>query len=127
MYLANEDGELRTKIAVKLRLSPETAICPGCRNAGGIISFQGDTEPCAVYRCTERQGLAHCCECGDFPCDRLQPYADQAALRQHNLKLFNLCLIKKMGLEAWAAEKAMAVRETYFTGKLRVHGAEKNK
>jgi len=127
MYLANEDGELRTKIAEKLRLSPEAASCPGCRNAGGTISFQGDTEPCAVYQCTERQSLAYCCECGDFPCDRLHPCADQAACRQHNLKLFNLCLIKKMGLEAWAAEKAMTVRETYFTGKLRLHGIEKNK
>jgi hypothetical protein len=31
-------------------------------------------------------------------------------------KLFNLCLIKKLGLETWAEEKAKDIKETYFNG-----------
>jgi hypothetical protein len=37
-------------------------------------------------------------------------------------KVFNLCLIKKMGLEKWASEKAKSVRETYYKGKLKLSG-----
>ena len=33
------------------------------------------------------------------------------------LDCFNLCLIKKMGLEAWAKTKAKSVKDTYFRGK----------
>jgi len=40
------------------------------------------------------------------PCDHLHPYADMGTTKPHDLKVFNLCLIKKMGLESWAKEKA---------------------
>jgi len=33
----------------------------------------------------------------------------------HNIKVFNLCLINKMGLEKWAESKAGDARQTYFT------------
>ncbi|MBN1998993.1 hypothetical protein JW935_15650 [candidate division KSB1 bacterium] len=35
-------------------------------------------------------------------------------------KVFNLCLIKKMGLEKWAETKANKVFETYFKEKLKI-------
>ncbi|MDD5712663.1 MAG: DUF3795 domain-containing protein, partial [Smithellaceae bacterium] len=69
-------------------------------------------------RCITAKGLDFCCECQDFPCDNIHPMADLAAQRPHNTKDFNLCLIKKMGLDAWAKEKAKAVRDTYYKGKL---------
>jgi hypothetical protein len=31
-----------------------------------------------------------------------------------------LCLIKKMGVEAWAKHKAKSVKEVYFRGKRRL-------
>ena len=34
----------------------------------------------------------------------------------HNTKVFNLCQIRKMGLENWAQKKARGVRDTYFKG-----------
>ena len=71
------------------------------------------------------KGIAYCYECAEFPCDYLHPYADQASFRQHNTKPFNLCLIKKMGIEQWAVDKAANVKETYFSGKLKVHGTDK--
>lgn len=78
------------------------------------------SESCNVYRCTQEKGLDFCYECSDFPCDYLHPYADMASKVPHNTKVFNLCLMKKMGLEEWAAEKAKSVKDTYFKGKFKL-------
>lgn len=122
-YLADEDMALRAQIAERHGLPFESAKCGGCRNSRGTISFLGDAGQCAVFTCTSSKGIAFCCECPDFPCDLLHPYADQASVRQHNTKLFNLCLIKKLGLDRWAVEKALSVKKTYFSGSLRMHAA----
>ncbi|MDA8090609.1 MAG: methyltransferase domain-containing protein [Nitrospiraceae bacterium] len=53
---------------------------------------------------------------GDFPCAYLAPMADGAAQYPHNFKAFNLCKIRKIGLERWI-EEAGQIREKYFTGK----------
>jgi hypothetical protein len=116
---------LRAKISERLNLSLEKARCAGCRNARSTISFQGDTKPCAVFRCTNEKGITYCYECANFPCDHLHPYADQASVRPHNTKVFNLCLIKKMGIDQWAKGKALNVKQNYLSGKLRVHGTDK--
>jgi hypothetical protein len=75
------------------------------------------TEPCKVYKCIKEKGVSICSDCSDFPCDHLHPCADEASSRLHNTKVFNLCLIKKMGIEEWAKEKAKEVKETYLKGK----------
>ncbi|HQI80263.1 MAG TPA: DUF3795 domain-containing protein [Deltaproteobacteria bacterium] len=120
VYLAGADDRLREKIAAGLGIPPEKVSCRGCRNHDGAIPFLGMTEPCSVYRCITTKGLSFCSECEDFPCDRLHPYADSAALVPHNTKVFNLCLIRRMGLDAWARDKAKSVKETYFKGKFRL-------
>ncbi|WP_374700397.1 DUF3795 domain-containing protein [Sporomusa ovata] len=74
-----------------------------------------------MYQCIKRKGISFCYDCTDFPCDYLHPYADQADQRTHNTKVFNSCLIKKMGLEKWAEEKAHKVKETYFKGKIKLN------
>jgi hypothetical protein len=78
------------------------------------------TEPCNVHKCITKKGLSFCSDFSDFPCDHLHPYADMASERPHNTKVFNLGLIKKMGVEPWARTKAKSVRDTYFKGKFRV-------
>jgi hypothetical protein len=95
MYLANENDELRATISQKHGIPIEQASCDGCRNEGGKIVFLCMTEPCDVYKCIKRKGIKICSECTDFPCDHL---------------------IKKMGLESWAKDKAKSVKETYFKG-----------
>lgn len=120
MYLANSNASLRQKIAENLGLPLEKAVCAGCRHENGTIEFLGMTEPCQVYRCISAKGLSFCCECADFPCDHLHPYADRASHVPHNTKVFNLCLIKKMGLEDWARQKAHKVKATYFKGAFRL-------
>lgn len=120
MYLANENESLRAAISRNMGIPLENARCPGCRDSEGTIAALGMTEPCSVYRCIERRGLGFCCDCPDFPCDHLHPYADMASRVPHNTKVFNLCLIKKMGLQSWAESKAQSVKDTYFKGKFRL-------
>jgi len=120
LYLAREDGGLRTKISQNMGIPAEQASCQGCRNEKGTIPFLNMTEPCSIYKCTAEKGIDFCCDCSDFPCDHLHPYADKASLLPHNTKVFNLCLIKKMGLETWAETKAKSVKSTYFKGEFRL-------
>lgn len=115
VYLANENEELREKISNKTGVPAEKAVCKGCRNEHGkcpILPVE-----CHVFPCAEKKGVKFCFECQDFPCDHLQPYADKAHEVPHNTKVYNLCLIKKMGLESWAKDKAKSVKREYFSGK----------
>ena|SRR6056297_3276247 len=117
LYRANEDEALREKVASGLGIAVEEAKCPGCRDAGGTVTCLGMTGPCQVFCCISEKGLRFCFECPEFPCDNLHPYADRASEVPHNTKVFNLCLIKKMGLENWAQNKARSVKRSYFKGK----------
>jgi hypothetical protein len=54
------------------------------------------------------------CGLACFNCIVLHPYADKASELPHNTKVFNLCLIKRMGLESWAKDKAKKVKNEYF-------------
>lgn len=120
VYLAGGNEKIRMAVAQRLNISPEKAICRGCRNENGTIKAVNTTQPCNVYKCIAKKGFLFCSDCSDFPCDHLHPYADMAAERPHNTKVFNLGLIKKMGLEKWATEKAKSVRETYYKGKFKL-------
>jgi hypothetical protein len=120
MYLASENEGLRARISENLGIPVERAVCEGCRGEEGKPDFLNWAEPCNVYRCITGRGLDFCSECSDFPCDYLHPYADRASEVPHNTKVFNLCLIKKMGLEPWAKTKAKGVKHTYFKEKLKL-------
>lgn len=121
-YLAHENQEamdMVTTMAEQYKMPVETMLCKGCRNHDGQIPLQmhafGEDHRCGAYECSKEKGVAFCGECSDFPCDNLHPYANMAGELPHNMKIFNLCLINKMGLEAWASTKAAEVRTTYFT------------
>lgn len=111
-YLANNDPEIRKQVAKQFNLPEEKVTCSGCRAVKGKCPVV--SSPCRVYPCAKKRGVKLCCDCPDFPCDYLHPYADKADSLPHNTKVFNLCLIKKMGLEKWAKEKAKQVKEDYF-------------
>lgn len=121
-YLAHEDQEARTtveKISKEYNIPFEIMLCNGCRNHDGRIPLQkkafGEEHRCAAYECSKSKNLNFCGDCEQFPCDHLHPYADKSTELPHNMKVFNLCLIKRMGLENWASSKASEVRKTYFT------------
>ena len=44
--------------------------------------------------------------------------ADGAIQFPHNMKVFNLCRIAKIGVENWAKEEAKKSFDRYYTGKL---------
>jgi len=115
---ADENPEIKARVASALGVAEEEVHCRGCRDENGTIGFLGMKGPCKVYRCIQEKGFDFCFECPDFACDNLHPYADKAAARPHNTKVFNLLLIKRLGLEEWARNKAGQVRKTYYTGKL---------
>lgn len=116
-YLANDNAELRKQIAAGTGVPYEEAACEGCRKENGVCRFLHMKEPCKVFKCVSSKGIESCADCSDFPCDNLHPYADMASVVPHNMKIFNLALIRKMGVEKWAQEKAKNVRDTYFGGK----------
>jgi len=115
VYLAKDNPELRTLVSKQFGIPPEEVNCPGCREVKGkcpVIPAE-----CSVYPCAEKHAVKFCCDCPDFPCDNLHPYADQADKLPHNTKLYNLCLIKKLGVGEWAKTKAAQVKKTYFQDK----------
>ncbi|MBN1381336.1 MAG: DUF3795 domain-containing protein [Deltaproteobacteria bacterium] len=120
VYMAGDNEDLRKKIAQNMGMPEEKVVCKGCRAENGTIPFLDMTEPCRVYQCIKKKNIDFCCNCTDFPCDYLHPYAEMAEQRPHNTKVFNLCLIKKMGLQPWAETKAKSVRDTYFKGKFKL-------
>lgn len=113
MYLARKDGPLTAALADFFALPQDQIGCSGCRENNGNCSHL--PMACRVYPCTQNRQLHNCSQCEDFPCDLLHPYRDMAELF-HNTKMFNLCLISRMGLEEWAAGKASSVLDTYSYG-----------
>ena len=121
-YLVTRDDPDAKKRIVEMsqqhNMPIEILRCEGCRAHDGKIPLQkhvfGEDHFCAAYECSQSKGVDLCCDCDDFPCDHLHPYADRADALPHNTKVFNLCLIEKMGLDKWAATKAADVRRDYF-------------
>jgi len=112
--LAQNNPEIREKVAAALGVPPDKATCEGCRNQKGRIALLKPEKTCKVFLCAGEKGVDFCHECDDFPCERFQPYADQAHF-PHNTKMYQLCMMKKLGLEVWAAEKAAEIWDTYRT------------
>jgi hypothetical protein len=116
VHLAQSDGEIRKRIMENVGVSYEDAICGGCRSVNGVcpLGRKHGAKQCETYSCVIAKGIETCADCTDFPCDKLQPSENLPAGVPHNLKVYNLALIRKMGLEKWAQEKANPVRDAYF-------------
>ncbi len=113
-YLAHDNPEIREKVAVLLNVPQDKAICEGCRPQKGQIALLNPEKTCRLFLCTAEKHIDFCHECEDFPCERFQPYADQAHF-PHNMKMYQLCMMKKLGFEAWAEKNAARIWDTYRT------------
>jgi hypothetical protein len=132
VYKASTDETLKKRIAAGIGMDEEKCHCFGCRSRGGkgFLAEKNKIFPegkcallnekgiCKIYLCTKSQNIHNCSECQNFPCDKLQPVADRASQIPHNLKIYNLALIKKMGLAKWAEEKAAVTMHEYKHKKL---------
>jgi hypothetical protein len=130
-FKAKSNEIIKKRISESLGLDYDKSDCEGCRNRNGkgFLSEKNNIFPdgkclllnekgqCKIYLCAEKKQIHNCSECDNFPCDSLQPLADRADKIPHNLKIYNLCLIKKLGLEKWAKENAGKIMSEYKTKK----------
>lgn len=115
LYEDNLTDDFAEMIHVKWGVPKEEIACKGCRRQDGKHFHL--PQGCATLNCVKARGVELCCDCDDFPCAFLAPVADLADQRPHNMKVYNLCRIKKIGLERWIDEEAGQIRKKYFTGK----------
>lgn len=116
LYEDNLTAELTDLIHTKMGVPKETIACRGCRAQDGR-HFHLPKEGCAELDCIKAKAVALCSDCDDFPCALLAPLADQAAKYPHNMKVYNLCRIRKIGLERWVEQEAGTIRKKYFQAK----------
>ncbi len=116
IYEKNLTSELAETIHNKMGVPKDAIGCKGCRQQDGN-HFHLGSEGCATLNCVKAKGVDMCSECDDFPCELLAPTADQAKSYPHNMKVYNLCRIKKVGIEKWAKDEATTIREKYFGAK----------
>ncbi len=115
LYKDNLTDDFAQRIHDKMGVPKEEIACSGCRQQDGRHFHLPNG--CSTLDCVKSKGVDLCCNCDDFPCAFLAPTADQAARYPHNFKVFNLCRIKKVGLERWIQEEAGQIRKKYFTHK----------
>jgi hypothetical protein len=108
--------EKLAQVFVNMGVPREEIGCKGCRQQDGV-HFHLPEEGCATLDCVKAKGVELCCDCDEFPCALLGPLSDQASIYPHNMKVYNLCRIKRVGLERWIEEEAGRIREKYFKGK----------
>ena len=113
-HLAMTNPEIRKMLVKTFGLPEEKAACEGCRPQEGRIKLLNPDEQCKIFQCVSAKNIDFCNECDDFPCGRFQPYADQANF-PHNSKMYQLCMMKKLGFEKWAKEEAAKIWDTYRT------------
>jgi len=116
LFQDNLTPELVQAIHVKMGVPKEEIACHGCRQQDGK-HFHLPQAGCATLDCVKEKGVDYCFTCHEFPCLFLAPTADQAARYPHNMKVYNLCRMKKVGLDRWIEEEAGSIRKKYFKGK----------
>ncbi len=115
LFEDNLTNKLAEVIHKKFGVSKQEIPCKGCRQQDGK-HFHLPPDGCATLDCVKNKGVEFCFECDDFPCPFLAPLADGSTVYPHNMKVYNLCRIKKVGLDQWV-EEAERIRERYFKGK----------
>ena len=116
-YEGNITEESKKRISEYLKIPLEETPCKGCRDEKGNCKFASDGQ-CATWICVQEKGLTLCNECTDFPCKKLMP-TQKGSNYPHNMKVYNLCRMKLIGIDNWIAE-AHDIRKLYFDGKFEV-------
>jgi hypothetical protein len=114
LYLSRYDPALMARLIAR-GIPQDRLPCSGCRNVEGNCPVIGET--CASYLCITEKGVGFCFECGGFPCAKLNPAANRAETLPHNVKVFNLCTIQRLGVDEFIQQSA-AIEELYFKGKM---------
>jgi len=116
LYTCKDNAQLFDQLVAK-GISKDIIPCNGCRPTNGKCPLISKT--CDTYNCISEKKLNFCYECGEFPCNTLHPSADRASTLPHNMKMYNLCTIKKDGLEKFV-EKSSEIKKRYYAGKMAI-------
>ncbi len=116
LYTCKDNAQLYNALLAR-GIPKEKIPCPGCRNVHGNCPVIPET--CATYLCAGDMKVQFCHECDEFPCNKLQPSADRADVLPHNMKVFNLCIIKREGVEKFVQEST-AIKQKYYKGKMAI-------
>ena len=111
LYEENITEKLKELMAENTGMEIDSISCKGCRVSGCSVN-----PSCATLECVNEKKVEFCFECTEFPCEKLAPSKDGADTYPHNMKVYNLCRMKKLGIEEWAKE-ADRIRQSYFRGK----------
>ncbi len=113
IHESNLTDEFAEFVHAKWGVAKEEISCKGCREQDGKHFHL--PQGCATLDCAKAKGVRLCSDCRDFPCAFLAPVADKASQYPHNIKLYNLCRIKKIGLDRWIEEEAGKIEKNYFS------------
>lgn len=112
LHKNNITEEYKSKVAEYLKILPEDVACRGCRAEDGKCRWAKFN--CDTWACVQKKGVTYCYECAEFPCKLLMPSAKGASY-PHNMKIYNLCRMKLLGIDAWIEESAH-IRKKYYEG-----------
>ena len=112
-YEDNITEEYKKHASDFLKIPIDETVCKGCRNEKGKCKWANGQ--CATWDCALKKGVTYCHECADFPCKLLMPTL-QGVQYPHNMKVYNLCRMKLIGVEKWTDEAA-EIRKRYYEGK----------
>ena len=115
-YVDNLTEEYKKHASDFLKIPIEETPCKGCRDEKGKCKWANGQ--CDTWDCALEKGVTYCHECTDFPCKLLMPTL-QGVQYPHNMKVYNLCRMKLLGIDKWI-EEAAEIRTRYFTGKFEV-------
>ena len=104
--------KLAEMLANALGRAIEDVPCAGCRALDGKPHVLGG-QVCNTYACIEEKGHAYCFECDQFPCENLTPCIDQAQRLPHNMKVYNLVLLQKEGVDEFMKNAARRLNRYY--------------
>lgn len=114
MFEDNVTKAFQTRLSETTKIPKEMITCKGCVDGNICLFLKLQGKTCRTKECVDEKGVNYCFECINFPCAFLMPLADGANKFPQNIKLYNLCQMKKIGVDAWK-ELAADIRKTYFT------------
>ena len=112
LYTCRENARLFSALTAR-GIPQEKIPCDGCRAIGGNCPVI--PEECETYHCVQEKKVEFCYECSDFPCEKLHPSSKRADVLPHNMKVYNLCTIKRVGVEDFVA-KSSEFKKRYYAG-----------
>jgi len=116
LYMSRENQQLMDYL-ISTGIPKEVLPCDGCNNVEGKCPIINGK--CATFECASEKNIPYCSECDDFPCMKLAPAADRADVLPHNIKVYNLCTIKKDGVEEFT-KKSLEIKKAYYKGKIEI-------